>query len=35
MERLKVPHEYRDGPQRKHDYYSGWVAEAVEFLAGR
>ena len=33
MERLKVPHEYRDGPKRKHDWHSGWVAEAVEFLA--
>jgi S-formylglutathione hydrolase FrmB len=32
MERLKVTHEYRDGPQRKHDWHSGWVAEAVEFL---
>ena len=35
MEKLKVPHEYRDGPQRKHDWHSGWVAEAVAFLAGR
>lgn len=29
MEKLKVPHEYRDGPARKHDWHSGWVAEAV------
>jgi hypothetical protein len=34
MGRLKVAHEYRDGPRRKHDWHSGWVGEAVEFLAG-
>jgi S-formylglutathione hydrolase FrmB len=34
MDRLKVPHEYRDGPERKHEWHSGWVGEAVEFLAG-
>ena len=33
MDRLKITHEYRDGPQRKHDWHSGWVAEAVAFLA--
>jgi S-formylglutathione hydrolase FrmB len=33
MDKLKVAHEYRDGPERKHDWHSGWVAEAVEFLA--
>jgi len=33
MERLKIAHEYRDGPKRQHDWHSGWVAEAVEFLA--
>jgi hypothetical protein len=32
MDRLKIAHEYRDGPSRKHDWHSGWVAEAVEFL---
>lgn len=33
---LKIPHEYRDGPQRKHDWHSGWVKEAVErLLSGR
>lgn len=32
MEKLKIPHEYKDGPQRKHDWHSGWVAEAVEGL---
>jgi hypothetical protein len=29
---LQVPHEYRDGPSRKHDWHSGWVPEAVELL---
>jgi len=32
MDELKIPHEYRDGPQRKHDWHSGWMAEAVELL---
>jgi hypothetical protein len=32
MTKLKIAHEYRDGPQRKHDWHSGWVKEAVEFL---
>ena len=30
---LKIPHEYRDGPKRRHHWAGGWVAEAVEFLA--
>ncbi len=29
---LNIPHVYRDGPQRKHDWHSGWVAEALELL---
>ena len=32
MERLGIPHVYRDGPGRKHDWHSGWVPEAVELL---
>jgi len=32
---LKLPHRYADGPQRKHHWSGGWVAEAVEFLAGK
>lgn len=32
LEDLKIPHVYRDGPQRKHIWGSGWVPEAVEFL---
>jgi hypothetical protein len=29
----KIPHVYRDGPQRKHVWNSGWIEEAVELLA--
>ncbi|MCE9567017.1 MAG: hypothetical protein K8U57_33865 [Planctomycetes bacterium] len=32
MDKAKMPHEYRDGPSRKHDWHSGWVAEAAELL---
>jgi S-formylglutathione hydrolase FrmB len=32
MQRLEIPHEYRDGPARDHTWDSGWVPEAVEFL---
>jgi S-formylglutathione hydrolase FrmB len=32
MNDLKIAHEYRDGPARKHDWHSGWVSEAVELL---
>jgi S-formylglutathione hydrolase FrmB len=32
MDQMKIEHEYRDGPKRKHDWHSGWVAEAVEIL---
>lgn len=32
LENLKISHTYRDGPQRKHDWHSGWVPEAVELL---
>lgn len=34
MVRLGIPHEYHDGPQRKHIWESGWIPEAVEFLVG-
>lgn len=34
LQELKVPHDYRDGPARKHDWHSGWVPEAVELLLG-
>jgi S-formylglutathione hydrolase FrmB len=32
MEKLKIDHEYRDGPARKHDWGSGWVPEAVRLI---
>ena len=32
LDALKVPHVYRDGPERKHDWHGGWLAEAVELL---
>jgi len=32
MNRLGIPHHCRDGPQRKHDWHSGWVEEALELL---
>ena len=32
MTELAIPHVWRDGPRRKHDWHSGWVPEAVELL---
>ncbi len=32
LQELTIPHVYRDGPFRKHDWHSGWVTEAVELL---
>jgi len=32
LDDLKIPHVYRDGPARKHDWHSGWVAEAAHAL---
>ena len=32
---IKIPHIWRDGPPRKHDWHSGWVAEAVGLLAAQ
>ncbi|MFO0965046.1 MAG: alpha/beta hydrolase-fold protein [Gemmataceae bacterium] len=32
MMKLGIPHEYRDGPPRKHDWHSGWVEEALALL---
>jgi len=34
LDDLELPHAYRDGPARKHDWHSGWVPEAVELLFG-
>ena len=35
VDKLKVAHEYRDGPERTHDWHSGWVEEAVELLVAK
>lgn len=35
MQKLGIPHEYEDGPSRAHRWDSGWLADAVAFLAGR
>jgi len=32
MNDLNIPHAYRDGPQRQHNWHSGWVEEAVALL---
>ena len=32
LEDLGIPHEYRDGPQRQHEWHSGWLSEAVDLL---
>jgi hypothetical protein len=32
MADLEIAHEYRDGPARKHDWHSGWVVEAAQWL---
>jgi hypothetical protein len=32
LDSLAIPHLYRDGPLRKHNWHSGWVREAVELL---
>jgi hypothetical protein len=34
MDKLKISHDYRDGPARKHEWGSGWVPEAVRLLMG-
>ncbi len=33
MQQLKLPHVYRDGPQRKHHWNSGWMAELAGWIA--
>lgn len=32
LDELQITHGYRDGPEREHDWHSGWVTEAVELL---
>jgi S-formylglutathione hydrolase FrmB len=34
LEDLEIPHEYRDGPRRKHEWHGGWLSEATELLLG-
>ena len=29
---LAIPHAYREGPQRAHQWHSGWLEEAVSIL---
>ena len=33
MNASKVQHVYQDGPQRRHHWNSGWLADAIELLA--
>ena len=33
MMKLSIPHEYQDGPRRRHHWQSGWVPDAIGFLA--
>lgn len=32
MVTLAIPHDYQDGPHRKHIWESGWLPEAIELL---
>lgn len=32
LEALHIRHQYHDGPERAHDWHSGWVSEAVAWL---
>ena len=32
---LGIPHVYRDGPKRIHNWHSGWLAEAVALMLNR
>jgi hypothetical protein len=33
LQELKVPHVYRDEPQRKHHWNSGWMADLAPWVA--
>ncbi len=35
MQQLHIPHIYKEGEKRKHDWHSGWVMEAVPLLFER
>ena len=32
LQDLAIPHVWRDGPQRKHEWHSGWVGEVLPLL---
>ena len=32
LDGLKISHEYRDGPDQKHDWHSGWMPKTVKLL---
>lgn len=34
LEDLEIPHDFRLGSERPHDWHSGWVTEGVELLLG-
>jgi len=33
LQQLKIPHVYRDGPQRRHHWNSGWMAQLAPWIA--
>lgn len=33
LKKLNIPHEYTDGPKRIHRWDSGWIKDAVDWLA--
>ena len=35
LQELKIPHAYRDGPQRPHHWNSGWMAELAPWLRAK
>lgn len=34
LDELEIPHDFRLGPERLHDWHSGWIPESVELLLG-
>jgi S-formylglutathione hydrolase FrmB len=32
MQKLGIPHDYRDGPRRQHNWHGGWLDEAARWL---
>jgi hypothetical protein len=31
LQELKIPHAYRDGPQRRHHWNSGWMSDLARW----